>query len=718
MQKLINLVVLIWAFSFQVHAQATFNLNHVQGDSLIFQQQFSAKIHPMNDGVSYSQKVENKIVVYSYQTGKPLRTAFDLDSLDNPPFKTFSSYQFSANEDKILLCTDQEAIYRHSFKANYYVWNAQKREISPLSSKGKQQVAQFSPDGERIAFVRDNNLFVKSLKFGTENQVSTDGAFNKIINGIPDWVYEEEFSMYQAYAWSPDSKFIAYVKFDESNVPTYSMQLFQELYPSLCDFKYPKSGESNSIVSVYCYDLKSKGNIKCSIGDETEQYIPRLSWSEDASDLFIMQLNRRQDQLNILAANPYTGDTRPFIKENNSRYVSESFLDNFHIIPGNKYFVIMSERNGYSHLYLYSRAGFLVKQITKGDYDVTKFYGFDQTRGLFYYQAAKENAMQREVYFISLDEKKSGKISTEQGTNDATFSSNYSYYVNNFTNLTTPHTATLYDYKGKEIRVIKENNKLKLLQEYYRIPSKEFFQFKTSEGVVLNGWMIKPNDFDSTKKYPTLMTQYSGPNSQQVLDQFNVDWYNYMAQEGFIVVCVDPRGTGARGEEFRKCTYLKLGELESDDQIEAAKYLASLSYVDENNISIWGWSYGGFMTLRCLEKGNGIFKSGIAIAPVTHWKYYDSIYTERYMRTPKMNPDGYANAPTLHANKLKGKLLLVHGTADDNVHYQNALEMSEALVQAQVPFDIAIYTNKNHSIVGGKTRLHLYHKMTDFLKEN
>lgn len=727
MKKLIQLLVILCAMPSLALAQKSINLNQVQGNEPIFSQQSVRGYHSLNNDENYSQKEGNKIVEYSYKTGKQVRVIFDLDALDDAPIKKFSSYEFSPGEDKILFATEVEYIYRRTFRANYYLWNATARTFEPLSTKGKQQAPSFSPDGERVAFARGNNLFVKSLKFGTESQVTSDGKFNKIINGIPDWVYEEEFAMNQAYAWSPDSKFLAYVKFDEQAVRTFGMKMYQglapsrkanELYPTDYSFKYPKAGETNAITSVYCYELKSKANIKCDVGEETDQYIPRLKWTDDAADLLIMRLNRRQDQLDILATNPYTGESRPFIKETNKRYIAESFLDDFQVLPGNQHLVLISERDGYSHLYLYNRRGFLVRQITSGDFDVTKFYGFDAKRQMFYYQAAKINAMQREIYYLSLDGKKSGMLSTQAGTNNATFSKGYTYFINQFTNLQTPLVTTLHHYKGKALRVLEDNAKLKQTLQEYQIPSKTFFQFTTEEGTQLNGWMIKPTDFDPSKQYPVLMTQYSGPNSQQVLDVFGVDWYHYMAQEGFVVACVDPRGTGARGEEFRKCTYLQLGKLESNDQIAAAKYLGSLPYVDAQNIAIWGWSYGGFMSLLCLEKGNGVFKAGVAIAPVTHWKYYDSVYTERYMRTPQMNPDGYDdNSPLLHANQLQGNLLLIHGSADDNVHYQNAMEMSEALVQAGVPFDMAIYTNRNHGIYGGGTRMHLYNKITEFLKE-
>ncbi|MGQ7869306.1 S9 family peptidase [Sunxiuqinia sp. sy24] len=699
------------------HQHSTFNQKSVNG------------LYSSANGLYYTTLENNKqIVKYSYKDGKKVETVFDLDKLENAPINYFSAYSFSLDETKILLTTERENIYRHSYKANYYVWNSVTEELQELSAKGKQQQATFSPDGDRIAFARDNNLFIKTLRFGTENQVTTDGAKNAIINGVPDWVYEEEFSFSKAFAWSPDSKFLAYIRFDETEVKEYGMKKFRgkapalnenETYPGEYVYKYPKAGEENSVVSVFAYDIKSKTKVEVDLGEETDFYIPRIKWTADANDLAVFRLNRRQNEINILFANPFTGDSRLFYSEKNERYLSEDFLDDFIFLPNNDYFVVNSERNGYSHLYLYDRQGFEVRQLTKGEYDVTDFYGFDNKKKIFYYQAAKKSPMQREIYYTSLDGKKQGMLSPLEGTNKATFSNGFQYFINEFTNLSTPKTFSLHDNRGKLVRTLEENSELKNKLANYTISPKSFFSFETNEGISLNGWMIKPANFDENKKYPVVMTQYSGPNSQQVRDEWSVNWNNYLAQEGFLVVCVDSRGTGARGEDFRKVTYMQLGKYESDDQIEAAKYLGTLPYVDTSNISIWGWSYGGFMTLLCMEKGGDLFKAGIAVAPVTHYKFYDTVYTERFMRTPKENPDGYNdNAPLNHAEGITGHLLLVHGSADDNVHLQNSMEMSEALVQAGVQFDMAIYTNRDHGIYGGKTRMHLYQRMTDFLNRN
>lgn len=728
MYKFISLLILIIGLSSPAFSQQKLTIEDFQQYGTFVPRAVSG-LYSMKDGLYYTT-LENgsRIVKYNYKTGSEAGVVFDLAKVEKAPIQHFSAYEFSDDETKILLTTDREQIYRRSFTAQYYIWNSVTQELTALSEKGKQQLATFSPDGERVAFVRDNNLFVKSLKFGTESQVTNDGKYNEIINGAPDWVYEEEFEFNKAFAWSPDSKFLAFIRFDETEVPNFSMTMFKgkapsldenALYPGEYTFKYPKAGEKNSTVSVHVYDLKSKSTIKADVGPETDQYIPRIKWMADAADLAVMRLNRRQNQLDVLLVNPFTGDSRMFYTEKNKRYIEDVFLDDFTILPDNDYLVINSERSGFSHLYLYNRQGYEVRQLTSGDYDVTKFYGFDPKKKFFYYQAAKESPMQREIYYVSLDGKKQGKLSSEPGTNDAEFSSGFQYYINTYTNLTTPKQTTLRSADGKLIRVLEDNKALAEKLAGYKISPREFFQFETSEGVKLNGWMIKPENFDPNKKYPVVMTQYSGPNSQEVLDQFTIDWHNYLAQEGFVVACVDPRGTAARGEEFRKCTYMQLGKYESDDQVATAKYLGSLPFVDKDNIAIWGWSYGGFMTLLSLEKGGDIFKAGIAVAPVTNWRFYDTVYTERFMRTPRENPDGYDdNSPLSQPEDIKGRLLLIHGSADDNVHVQNSMEFSEALVQAGVQFDMAIYTNRNHGIYGGNTRMHLYRRMTDFLKLN
>ena len=726
------LVITTLFFTFAIQAQTkqkiTFEDIFTNGT---FRAQSVSGLNSMNDGEHYTTLEEEgtKIVKNSYKTGEQVEVVFDITKVPDAPLSMFTDYEFSNDETGILLTADIKRIYRHSFTAQYYVWNSVTEELTPLSEKGAQQLATFSPDGERVAFVRENNLFIKNLRFGSESQVTFDGEKNKIINGAPDWVYEEEFGFNKAFWWSPDSKFLAFIRFNETEVPEFTMPMYagespvleeNKLYPGKETFKYPKAGEKNSDVTVQVYEIRSKTTIPVDLGEETDIYVPRLDWSPDANDLMVMRLNRRQNIMDIFYANPYTGDTRPLITEKNDRYISENFLDAFTFLE-NGNFVTLSERDGWSHLYLYDRQGFELGQITKGDFDVTDFYGYDESKKLFYYQAAAESPLRREVYFISQDGKKAGKVSPTEGTNRVIFSKNFKYYINYFSSSTTPALITLNETrKGEPIRVLQDNTVLKNTLKNYDIPQKEFFTFTTSEGVELNGYMIKPVGFDASKKYPVLMTQYSGPDSQSVSDSWGgVGWNHYLAQEGFLVVCVDPRGTAARGEDFRKVTYMQLGKYESDDQVEAARYLGTLPYVDKKNIAIFGWSYGGFMTCLTMEKGGDIFKAGIAVAPVTSWRFYDTIYTERYMRTPQQNPEGYDdNSPLSHAGDITGRLLIIHGSADDNVHAQNTFEFTEKMVQEGVQFDMAIYTNRNHGIRGGNTTLHLYTKMTGFLKDH
>jgi dipeptidyl-peptidase-4 len=683
----------------------------------------------MNDGLRYSVMGDRSrsIDVYSYATGKKETTLINLEELKDCPVKNIAGYELNATETQILLYTDVESVYRHSFKASYYIYDIARKELKPLSDKGKQQMATFSPNGEMVAYVRDNNLFVAKLRFGTESAITTDGAFNKVINGLPDWVYEEEFGYNKAFEWSPDSKELAYVRFDESQVREFSFPLYKAsfpameeyaLYPGSYSFKYPKAGEKNSDVSVRVFNVKDRTTKVMDTGNEKDIYIPRIRWTMEPEKLGIIRLNRLQNQLDLIVANTTSSLGNVIFTQRNEFYVDENVLDNLIFLPDGKHFIYVGEMDGYNHIYLYSMAGRKVAQLTSGAWDVTAFLGFDPVKKLVYYESAERSPIKRDIYVVGMDGKNKKRIIEQDGTNSAVFSATYKYIINAFSNTETPTITTLHDSKGKLIRVLEANEALKEKVKEYNIAKKEFFSFKTSEGVELNGWMMKPIDFDPAKQYPVLMTQYSGPNSQQVRDVWGIGWEQYLVANGYVVACVDPRGTGARGEAFRKCTYMKLGKYESDDQIEAAKYLGSLSYIDAGRIGIWGWSYGGFMTLSCLSKSD-VFKVGISIAPVTNWRYYDSVYTERFMRRPVENASGYDdNSPISMAKNLKGKLLLIHGTADDNVHFQNTMEYVDRLVQEGKQFRLFTYPNRNHGMGGGKSRAHLNRMVSDFIFEN
>jgi len=682
----------------------------------------------MNDGLHYTTLENGSLIIkYEYASGKKVDTIIDLAKIEECPIKNIQGYEFNNAETMALVYTNRERIYRHSFTADYYLIDIKRKEITAISDSGKQMVASFSPDGDKVAFVKDNNLYLRKIRFNTVSAITKDGEKNKILNGIPDWVYEEEFSFNRAYEWSPDSKEIAYIKFDESKVKEYSFPLYEAshpkmtqyaLYPGQYKYKYPKAGEANSVVSVHVFNIRNRTTKTMDIGKDSDIYVPRIRWTRQPEKLGIIKMNRHQNQLELLIANTASTVCRTVFTDRNKYYVDESVLDNLQFTDDGKYFIYVGEMDGYNHIYLYTMAGKKVSQVTKGNWDVTEFYGYNAGKKLFYYQSAETSPLRRNVYAINVDGKKKYRLTPGEGTNSASFSKGFKYFINSFSNTTTPKVVTLYKSDGKQTRVLEDNAALKEKVKGYRISPKEFFTFKTSEGTELNGWMIKPVDFDPSKKYPVLMTQYSGPNSQSVRDSWRIGWEQYLAANGYIVACVDPRGTGARGEEFRKCTYMKLGKYESDDQIEAAKYLGSLDYVDASRIGIYGWSYGGFMSALCLSKSN-VFKIGIAVAPVTNWRYYDSIYTERYMRKPQENPKGYdENSPLDLAENLHGKLFLIHGTADDNVHFQNSAEYIDRLVQAGKQFDLFIYPNRNHGIYGGNTTVHLFRMKSDYIFRN
>jgi len=682
----------------------------------------------MADGLHYTALVGDSIIAkYSYKTGDKVADLVSIKEFKTDAIKGIDNYVFNDNETKIIFYINRTNIYRRSYTAEFFVWDLVQKKLYEVSKLGKQRLATLSPNGDKAAFVRDNNIFISDLELGEEMQLTTDGEWNKIINGAPDWVYEEEFEFNKAFAWSTDGKYLAYCKFDESRVPVFNMTVYKglkpekyenALYPENYAYKYPKAGDDNSIVTVYSYNIETKKTVLVDVGKETDQYIPRLKWSPNGK-VVLYRVNRLQNKLEFLYANPETGVSDVFYTEENERYIDEKYFDNLTFLNGGSQFIYTSERDGYLHIYLHNEDGSSVAQVTHGEWDVTEYLGYDAKKKLVYYQSAQPTPMQQSIYSIKVNGTHSKMLSTQVGSNYAVFSNGFKYFVNYYSNVSIPTQVTLHDASGKQIRVLEDNAELKESLKSVNFSSKEFFNFKTDDGVNLNGWIVKPVNFDSTKQYPVLMVQYSGPNSQQVLDRFGIGWEQILAANGYAVACVDPRGTGARGEDFRKMTYLELGKYETIDQIATAKYLGSLNYIDADRIGIWGWSYGGFMALNCMTQGADYFKAGIAVAPVTNWRYYDNIYTERFMRTPQENPEGYdKNSPINHVEKLKGKLLIVHGTADDNVHLQNTLEISEAFVQANKQFEMFYYTNRNHSIYGGNTRYHLYTKMLNFVKDN
>lgn len=692
-------------------------------------------LKPMLDGEHYTQisSDHKRIVKYSFKTGEEVGTLFDVTTARDCDLKSFDDYILSPDEKLILIQTETKPIYRHSFTAVYYIYNVKNNKMEPLSNNGPQQVPLFSPDGNQIAFVRNNNIYLVKLLFGnSESQVTKDGEYNHVLNGIPDWVYEEEFSFNRAFDFSADSKMIAYVRFDESAVPMFSFPWYKGLapektsyatYPGAYEYKYPKAGEVNSKVSVHTYDIKSHVTRKMDLQIDSDGYIPRIKFTSDPEKLAIMTLNRHQNRLDLYMANPRSGLCKVAIRDEAEQYIKESAYSNIKFYP--EHIVMMSEKDGYNHLYLYTIAGNLVKQITKGQFEITSFLGWDQKANVFYYASNEGSPLRTAIYKIDGKGKKT-KLSTRTGSNSAIFSTNQKYYINTFSNISTPTLITLNDNRGKELTTLLDNSKLKAQTAQLNMPQKEFFTFRTSSGVELNGWMMKPANFNANKKYPVILHQYSGPGSQQVIDRWGIGSFGdgglfeaYMCDKGYIMVCVDGCGTGGRGAAFEKCTYLQLGVKEAEDQVETARYLGTLPYIDGKRIGIWGWSFGGYNTLMSMSDGSGAFKAGVAIAAPSDWRFYDTVYTERFMRTPKENAEGYdAGSAIKRAPQLKGSLLLIHGTADDNVHYQNCAEYSEALVQAGIQFDMQVYTNRNHGIFGGKTREHLMNRVANFFIQN
>lgn len=688
-----------------------------------YRQDYVWGINSMNDGAHYSVLNYTKSGVnidrYDYKTQTKTETILSSTNIDD---LKFSSYAFNADESQLILPVNTESIYRHSSKSDYYVYDLASKNIEKLA-EGKQQLATFSPNSENVAYVFENNLYIKNQNSKEITQVTTDGKYNAIINGAPDWVYEEEFGFAKAFDWNKDGSKIAYYKFDETDVPVFSMDMFQQgLYPSQYTFKYPKAGEKNADVEIWIYDLKTGENIQAPVAVDEEFYIPRIQWTKEANLLSVQRLNRHQNKLDFILVNASKNTAKTIFSETDKAYVE--VYDDLRFLDDNKHFIWTSEKDGFKHIYLYDIDGNEIRQITKGEWEVSSFYGYNQKTKTLYYQSSENSPLQRSVYSIDIKGKKKKELTSKAGTNNASFSKTFDYFINTYSNANTPNYITLQNRSGKVLKVLKDSKKLNTTLSNLNLAPKEFVDFTTNDGTKLNGYLIKPKDFDPNKKYPVFMYLYGGPGSQQVLDSWggsNMMWFNMLAEQGYIVACFDNRGTGARGRDFKKVTYMNLGKYEVQDQIEANRYLASLNYIDGDRIGIWGWSYGGFMSSNCLFQGSDVFKMAIAVAPVTNWRYYDSIYTERYMRTPQENPAGYDdNSPITHVDKLKGNYLLVHGTADDNVHYQNAIELVSGLIAGNKDFDSEMYPDKNHGIYGGNkgnTRLHLYKKMTKFINE-
>ena len=737
MNKVKYLLVIMFLMSGMLAANAQEKKNLELAD-LYERPTFSMKrvvgMNPMKDGNTYATLEKGKLNIYNYKTGKLVKTLFDMRELvlpgDSLPLPLYATYELSDDESKVLFMNNMNPIYRHSYTASFYVYDINKKELVPLSENGDQRLATFSPDATKVAFMRDNNLFIKDLKTNEEIQFTHDGEWNHVINGAPDWVYEEEFGFAQGFYWSPDSKKIAYYRFDESNVKEFNMQMTEGLYMQDYKFKYPKAGEDNSIVEVFVYDLASGETKKMDTGEETDIYLPRIKWTQDPNVLAIQRLNRHQNHLEILAADATTGKTTVFYDETNPYYID--ITDNWTFLEDGTRFLMTSEADGYNHIYLYLMDGTLVKQLTSGEWEVTNVYGFDGKE--VYFQAAKNSSIERQIYAVNLK----GEMRTlinKVGTNNARFSSNFKYLININSSVDQPHQYVLFNNKGKQVRVLEDNKEFAERIQEYNLGKKEFitisdpaFTLPDGTQIEMETWRILPPDFDPNKQYPVLIYVYGGPGHQTVNNAWGSDdfaWMQLLAQNGIICVSINNRGGGARGEVFKKMTYQQLGKYETEDMITLAKYMAAQPYVNPEKIAIYGWSYGGFMATSGITKGADYISTAVAVAPVTNWRYYDNIYTERFMRTPQENPSGYDdNSPINFVDKLKGNYLLCHGSGDDNVHFQNAMELIKALVSEGKQFDLMVYPNKNHSIYGTyeqggvEVRMHLFEKINNFLFEN
>jgi len=676
------------------------------------------------DGEHYTVLESGRNVVsYDYLTGREREVIFSIDQVNNPQFSDIDDYEFSPDDSKILLNTGTSARYRYSFEARYYVYDRADRKAEPLA-ESKVRLATFSPDGSRVAFVKDNDLYIKNLGDNTTTRVTTDGKLNRVINGAPDWVYEEEFGFTRAYCWSPDSRKIAYYRFDESEVPEFDLMIYRDLYPQNFRFKYPKAGEKNSVVEILVFDTGSGKTTKVDIGPDKDQYIPRIKWTLSPDTVCVIRLNRLQNKVDVLLGNAENGTSRIPFSEENARYVSEISDDYIHFTGDGKYFILQSERSGYFHYYLFSMSGKLINPVTQGEWDVDAILGVNDRNSILYYSSTEGSPLRRTVYSVRFDGTHKTKLTGDAGTSTAEFSSNFKYYIHTWSDANTPPRITMHKINGTLLRVLEDNNVLQQNLKVFGFTRKKFISIPVAhdrDDLVLNAYLVLPPGFDTTKKYPLFIKVYGGPEKQEVTDNWdnNMPWEQYLAQQGIVVACIDNRGTHGRGEDFRKCTYMELGKLESEDQISAAIYLGGKTWIDETRVGIWGWSYGGYMTLLCLTKGAGIIKMGIAVAPVTNWRFYDTIFTERFMRTPAENPEGYdLNSPINFTDRLRGKLLLVHGTGDDNVHFQNSLALSDKLIRDNKQFEEFFYPNKNHNISGGNTRYHLFTMMTEFIKRN
>ncbi|MBK6362116.1 MAG: S9 family peptidase [Saprospiraceae bacterium] len=713
--------ILVFYFISPVQSQKKLVLEDIY-EKGILQAKLLSDFRFLNDGIHYTRLESGVIKKYNILTGEFVSNIFTASLFKNE--RDFNGeieeYEFSPQENKIIIFSESESVYRHSTKNKVFIYDLSSQKLFPVFNNKLITNPSLSPDEQKVAFVFENNLYYQNLSNGKIIRITKDGQKNSIINGMCDWVYEEEFSFTKAYEWSPNGSYLAFIRFDETEVPEFTMEFYNdELYPSKETFKYPKVGEKNSRVKVLSFQIKSGKTKEVSLGSLDDMYIPRIKWSRNENQLCVFTLNRHQNHLKLNVCDVSSAKNYILYEEKNKNYID--IHDNLYFFKDGKHFLTTSEKGGYNHIYLYSMDGKIKTLINDGKYDVSALYGVDEKNRKIFFQASMKNPMESSVYSIDFDGKNLKELNAPSGYNSAQFSPTFDLFVLNKSTINTPPVFSVFKRDLSLVRILEDNKKLSEKQNEFGVSNIEFFEFTTSEGVPLNGWICKPKQFDANRKYPVFMTQYSGPGSQSVTNKWGGSsywWHQLLAQNDYVVVCVDGRGTGNRGEEFKKMTYLTLGHYETIDQIETAKYISTLPFIDKNRIGIYGWSYGGFMSSLCILKGNDVFKSAIAVAPVTSWKWYDSVYTERYMKTLAENPEGYKeNSPVYFADRLKGNYLLIHGMADDNVHFQHSVEMANALIKNKKQFDTYFYPNRNHGIYGNNARIHLFTKITNFIYE-
>jgi dipeptidyl-peptidase 4 len=722
MQRISRPIVIlsIFLFSIQALAQKSINVEDFSVNST-FQVNTVTGINWMKDGKYYTSLADNRIVKYDITSGQAVDTVFDARIF---PSLQISSYSFSNNEDKVLIASEVKSIYRRSYVAEYFVYDIPSKNLKKLSANGKQSYATFSPDGSKIAYVRSNNLFYVSLPEMRETQITDDGKFNSIINGTTDWVYEEEFGFVDGFYWSPDNKRIAYYRFNETDVKEYNLQVWgKKAYPVDYRYKYPKAGEANSSVEIWICNLETKEKVKADLGADKDVYIPRVKWTNNPLLLSVRKLNRLQNQQDLLHIDVVSGKAKTVIAEKSDSYIDVEYVDDLTYLSDGKHFLYTSESSGFKHVYLYSMDGVKEQQVTNGDFEVVNVIGLNEKNRTLYFVSTETSPLERQFYSIQLDGKRKMRLSQGEGYHAINMSNDYQFYIDHHSSGTRPTVASLYQTRGnKLVKELESNEELRQKVKEYSLPTKEFFSFRDDAGFELHGYFLKPANFVAGRKYPVLLYQYSGPGSQNVTNNWagsHFFFHQMLTQQGYIVALIDPRGTGGKGEKFKKSTYKQLGKYELEDIVQTARYLSGLPFVDASRLGIWGWSYGGYTTALAMTKAAGTFKIGIAVSPVTNWRYYDTVYTERYLQTPQQNAEGYdENSPLTYADKLEGKFLLIHGTGDDNVHFQNTVVFQNALIHAGKKFDSFYYPDKHHGIQGGKVRLHLYTLMLDFIKEN